>query len=122
MTAGGTQPPDEAYTSDGRLLESYLACLHAYSTEWLDKPPRPPRDLSSGEILERELVGRWWKVMASVPRGTMDNPESYGPRQLQYLGLVVREVLRAKDSLLQVYDSVIRPALNSVREMSCRAV
>ncbi|OXU22869.1 hypothetical protein TSAR_006653 [Trichomalopsis sarcophagae] len=95
---GGTLQQEDAYAADARIIESYLTSLHAYSAEWLENPERK---LSSSELLERELLIRWSQVMASLPRGTMSGHHGYGNHQLQYLGLVVGQVLRAKDSLNQ---------------------
>ena len=54
------------------------------------------------DVMENELISRWQRVMTSIPRGTMGGYFGYSSRQLQYLGLVIKEVLRAKDASLQV--------------------
>lgn len=101
MYTGGSLHQEDAYAADARLIESYLVALHSYSAEWLGQP-QPELRLSSSELLEAELVTRWRQVLASLPRGSMSGYLGYGPRQLQYLGLVLREVLRARDSITQV--------------------
>ncbi|KAJ8675297.1 hypothetical protein QAD02_011083 [Eretmocerus hayati] len=110
---GGVPHHDDAYTADARLVESYLSALHDYSSEWLREPsPLVPRNLSSSELLDAELISRWREVLASLPRGTMSNHNGYGQRQLQYLGLVVKEVLQAKESLNQDKPDTCRTFFN----------
>ncbi|XP_011307669.1 uncharacterized protein [Fopius arisanus] len=86
----GLLHPDEWYVSDARLLEAYILALHQYSLNLTPSEPRP------SDVLENELIARWRRVMASLPRGTMERPSGYNPRQLAYLGLVLREVLRLR--------------------------
>ncbi|XP_058794582.1 uncharacterized protein LOC131666180 isoform X2 [Phymastichus coffea] len=114
---GGTSVHEDAYARDARLLEAYLSALHAYSLEWLHYPAQ--RGLAAGELLERELVSRWRQVMASLPRGSMSGHYGYGPRQLQYLGLLVKEVLRAKDTLQQGSYDTCRSFFNLSADWQC---
>lgn len=117
-TGGGALQHEDAYAADARVVESYLAALHAFSEEWLrgGDPRRswpigtPP---TSSEILEMELLSRWRRVLASLPRGTMSGYYGYGSRQLQYLGLVVKEVLNAKEYVLQVGAKPISSKVNT---------
>ncbi|XP_063975069.1 uncharacterized protein LOC135161436 [Diachasmimorpha longicaudata] len=86
----GLLHPDESYVSDARLVEAYILAVHQYSLNLTPAEPRP------SDVLENELIMRWRRVMASLPRGTMGGSSGYSPRQLAYLGLVLREVLKVR--------------------------
>ncbi|XP_034950703.1 uncharacterized protein, partial [Chelonus insularis] len=96
-TKGGILHHEDSYVSDARLLESYLHGLHKYSLNLT------PVDLSPSDVLENELIVRWRRVMTSLPRGSMEGCNGYNSRQLTYLGLIVREVLKVKELLLHGY-------------------
>lgn len=93
---GGILHHEDSYLSDSRLLESYLSTLHQNSSTAV------PVDLEPSDILENELISRWRRVMTSLPRGTMGRHCGYSGKQLEYLSLVVKEVLKVKKSVLQV--------------------
>ncbi|XP_066586521.1 uncharacterized protein [Prorops nasuta] len=92
---GGELYHEDSYLSDARLLESYLSALHHRSFNMVPYNPSPM------DLLEKELIIRWRTVMASLPRGTMNADYGYSSRQLEYLSIVLQEVLQAKDALLQ---------------------
>ncbi|XP_046467863.1 uncharacterized protein [Neodiprion pinetum] len=97
---GGILHHEDSYLSDSRLLESYLTALHQHSTSSI------PADLEPSDILENELITRWRRVIASLPRGTMGRHCGYSGKQLEYLALVIREVLKVKKAVLQSGDNV----------------
>lgn len=59
-------------------------------------------DIQPSDVLENELISRWRRVITSLPRGTMGRHCGYSGKQLEYLSLVVREVLKVKNVVLQV--------------------
>ncbi|CAG5108824.1 Protein of unknown function [Cotesia congregata] len=92
---GGILHHEDSYVSDARLLELYLLTLHQYSLNLTSVDPRP------SDILESELIVRWRQVMASLPRGTMGGHYGYSTRQLMYLGIVIKQVLKVKELVMQ---------------------
>ncbi|XP_031844381.1 uncharacterized protein LOC116432130 isoform X2 [Nomia melanderi] len=92
---GGIVYHEDLYASDCRLLESYLESLHHRSLSMAQDVPRPL------DVLENELIVRWREIVFSLPRGTADADYGYSHRQLEYLGLILEQVLRAKDSVAQ---------------------
>ncbi|XP_023290093.1 uncharacterized protein LOC105700754 [Orussus abietinus] len=92
---GGILHHEDSYMSDSRLLEQYLQALHRQALDLKTTEPRP------ADLLENELIDRWRRVVTSLPRGTMGGHYGYSSRQLEYLGLVVQEVLRANEVSLQ---------------------
>ncbi|XP_043269772.1 uncharacterized protein [Venturia canescens] len=92
---GGFLHHEDSYVSDARLLESYLTALHRFSTTLI------PVGLRPSDVLENELITRWRRVMTSLPRGTMSGHYGYSTRQLDYISIIVKEVLRLKDNTLQ---------------------
>ncbi|KAG7188665.1 hypothetical protein KM043_008289 [Ampulex compressa] len=95
---GGIVHHEDSYVADSRLLQSYLAILHRHSSSMRPGVPGPL------DVMESELIVKWRNVMASIPRGTMDADHGYSGRQLEYLSLILKEILRMKDASLQ--DSV----------------
>lgn len=96
MFEGGVLHHEDSYVSDARLLESYLGTLHYRSFSMPREVPRPL------DVMESELIVRWRDIVASLPRGTPDADYGYSERQLEYFSMIVEQVLRAKDALLQV--------------------
>ncbi|XP_076646683.1 uncharacterized protein LOC143355596 isoform X2 [Halictus rubicundus] len=97
---GGIVHREDSYASDCRLLESYLETLHNRS---LSATPCVPRPL---DAMETELIARWRDIVFSLPRGTADADYGYSPRQLEYLGLILEQALRARDCTAQDYSDI----------------
>ncbi|XP_076625427.1 uncharacterized protein LOC143343923 isoform X1 [Colletes latitarsis] len=110
---GGIVHHEGSYVSDSRLLESYLGILHHRSVSMTEGVPRPL------EVMESELIVRWRDVLASLPRGTTDANYGYSWRQLEYLNLILEQVLRAKDASLQDWWHSDNCAYLNFPEMSC---
>ncbi|XP_015437680.1 PREDICTED: uncharacterized protein LOC107192853 [Dufourea novaeangliae] len=92
---GGIVHHEDFYISDCRLLESYMETLHHRSFSMTPAAPRPL------DVMESELIVRWRDIVFALPRGTADADYGYNPRQLEYLSLIVEQVLRAKDASAQ---------------------
>lgn len=60
-------------------------------------------EANTNDLMETELISRWQRVLNSVPKGTMGGHFGYSLNQLQYLGLIIQQVLKAKEATLQVY-------------------
>ncbi|XP_076241148.1 uncharacterized protein LOC143183489 [Calliopsis andreniformis] len=92
---GGVVHHEDSYVSDARLLQSYLETLHYLSFSMPGDVLRPL------DVMESELIVRWRDIVTSLPRGTSDVDYGYSQRQLEYFSLIVEQVLRVKDALLQ---------------------
>ncbi|XP_043512314.1 uncharacterized protein LOC122529876 isoform X1 [Frieseomelitta varia] len=92
---GGISYHEDAYTSDYRLLEFYLETLHYRSFSMIRDVPR------SLDIMESELIVRWRDIIATLPRGNPNEDYGYSQKQLEYFSMILKQVLRAKDTLLQ---------------------
>ncbi|XP_078032672.1 uncharacterized protein LOC144467656 [Augochlora pura] len=95
---GGIVHHEDSYASDCRLLETYLETLHHRSLSPGQDVPRPL------EAMETELIARWRDIVFSLPRGTADADYGYSPRQLEYLGLILEQVLQARYFTAQDYS------------------
>ncbi|XP_026672873.1 uncharacterized protein LOC108629099 [Ceratina calcarata] len=109
---GGIVHHEDSYVSDCRLLESYLGTLHYHSFSMTRSVPRPI------DIMESELIVRWRDIVASLPRGTTDEDYGYNQRQLEYLNMILEQVLRARDASLQ--DRSDSYYYLNFSELSCR--
>ncbi|XP_015591289.1 uncharacterized protein LOC107265900 isoform X2 [Cephus cinctus] len=98
-TKGDTLHDEDSYISDSRVLESYLSILHQHS---LNMSPSVPKPI---DTLENELISRWKRTISSLPRGTMGTHCGYTVRQLEYLGLVVKEVLGWKEHSAEGFEN-----------------
>ena len=58
-----------------------------------------PRSL---DVMESELIVRWRDIVATLPRGNPNEDYGYSQKQLEYFSMILKQVLRAKDTLLQV--------------------
>nr|XP_033330261.1 uncharacterized protein LOC117222598 isoform X2 [Megalopta genalis] len=95
---GGIVHHEDFYASDCRLLETYLGTLHHRSLSPGQAVPRPL------EAMETELIVRWRDIVFSLPRGTPDADYGYSSRQLEYLGLILEQVLQARDFTAQDFS------------------
>lgn len=93
---GGMAYHEDSYVSDRRLLESYLETLHYRSFSMTRDVPRPL------DVMENELIVRWRDIIAALPRETSDEDYGYSQKQLEYFSMILEQVLRAKNALLQV--------------------
>ncbi|XP_048509592.1 uncharacterized protein LOC105689999 [Athalia rosae] len=110
---GGILHHEDSYLSDSKLLESYLVALHQNSLN------DTPVEMEPSDILENELIARWNRVITSLPRGTMGRHCGYGGKQLEYLSLVVREVLKVKKVIHKGGDDDIFQNLSNFENVNC---
>ncbi|XP_068980937.1 uncharacterized protein [Bombus flavifrons] len=95
--ARGMAYHEDSYVSDHRLLESYLETLHYRSFSMTRDVPRPL------DVMENELIVRWRDIIAALPRETSNEDYGYSQKQLEYFSMILEQVLRAKNALLQNY-------------------
>lgn len=94
---------EDSYVSDAAILEGYVQALHAESsTRRSSSSPASARNSLGFEVMETELITRWRGVIASLPRSAAHGHCAFSERQLEYIGMLVKQVLAARDSTVEV--------------------